>query len=303
MLFGEDSQVTEQGRKTLAVLDRLTGVRKDRLRYGRWVQAEGVVYEGFDRAIHVIDPFPIPASWRRVRSIDFGYTNPFTCQWWAFDGDKRLFLYREIYMTKRTVRVHAGLIKGLSEGERFDYTIADHDAEDRATLSENGIPVIAAIKDLSPGLQAVEERLKVQGDGRPRLFVFNDALVERDEELAEAKRPTCTAGEFECYVWEKGIDGRPTKERPVKEHDHGMDALRYVAMFEDRHAKLHTIAGAVAVPVQHRSPLLNSTARGPLQTDPNAEWNRVGIYDEDRVRAQRRLSEFRAERRRNFYGR
>ena len=29
--------------------------------------------------------------------VDFGYTNPFTCQWWAMDHDGRLYLYREIF--------------------------------------------------------------------------------------------------------------------------------------------------------------------------------------------------------------
>src|SRR5207244_1332949 len=58
----------------IATLDALTGVRYQRLRLGRWVAAEGLVYDGWDRAVHVVDPFEIPSAWSRYLSIDFGYT-------------------------------------------------------------------------------------------------------------------------------------------------------------------------------------------------------------------------------------
>jgi hypothetical protein len=51
VLFDAAGKITEQGRRTLAVLDALTGVRKERLRYGRWVSAEGAVY-AFDARVH-----------------------------------------------------------------------------------------------------------------------------------------------------------------------------------------------------------------------------------------------------------
>jgi hypothetical protein len=47
----ERQEWTEQGIRTLAVLDALTGVRKERLRHGRWVSAEGAVFD-FDARVH-----------------------------------------------------------------------------------------------------------------------------------------------------------------------------------------------------------------------------------------------------------
>ena len=225
---------TPAGTQYIARLDALTGVRKQRLRLGRWVQAEGMVYEGWDRAAHLIDPFPIPAEWRRIRAIDFGYTNALSCGFWAIDDDGRMYLYREIYMTRRTVAVHTRQIKELSEGEDIEATVCDHDAEDRATLEENGIPTVAADRAVSPGIQAVQERLKRAGDGRPRLFVMRDCLVERDALLAEAKKPTCTEEEIDGYVWPEDQAGRAVKEQPVKVDDHGMDGMRYAVMYVDQ---------------------------------------------------------------------
>jgi len=227
-------EITERGKRTLETLDALTGLRYKRGRLGLWVSAEGQVYDTFDPETHVIDPFDIPADWARFRSIDFGYTNPFVCQWWARDHDGRLYLYREIYMTRRTVKVHAELIKKLSEGETFVATVADHDAEDRATLAENGIKTVAAKKDISPGIQAVQERLKDAGDGKPRLYVLRNCLVEPDRTLYREypgdTQPVNTEQEFSSYVWPDGKDGKPQKEVPVDAYNHGMDALRYLVM-------------------------------------------------------------------------
>jgi phage terminase large subunit len=232
-LFDDDGKITNRGVKTLAILDRLTGVRKERLRHGRWVQVEGVVYEGWDRAVHLVEPFEIPAHWRRFRAIDFGFTNPFVCHWWCLDGDARAFLYREIYQTGRIVADHAKQIIKLSGGERIEATLADHDREDRETLHRAGVFTVAANKAITLGIQAIQDRLRPAGDQRPRLYVMSDALVERDPELAEKKLPCCTADEFEVYVWPKGQDGKSVKEIPVDKDNHGMDAMRYFTMHVD----------------------------------------------------------------------
>jgi PBSX family phage terminase large subunit len=215
----------------LDALDKLTGPLRDRLRDGKWVQAEGAIYPQWDATVHLVDPFPIPAGWRRFRSVDFGYTNPFVCQWWAVDPDGRMYLYREIYQTQRLVEDMARRIVSLSEGESLEATVADHDAEDRATLERYGVPSRAAQKDVSVGLQAVAARLRPAGDGKPRLYVLRDALVEADPRLVAAKLPTSTEEEVPGYVWQQAPEGRAAKEEPLKVNDHGMDAMRYAVMY------------------------------------------------------------------------
>ncbi|WP_149112820.1 hypothetical protein [Limnoglobus roseus] len=235
---------TPDGAVYLAKLDALTGPRKPRLRYGLWVQAEGVVYEGWDPHVHLVDRFDIPHDWPRFLSIDFGYTNPFSCGWYARDPDGRLFLYREIYMTRRTVAAHAETILkcvgAWDAGRRcanwFYATeptpalvICDHDAEDRATLE--GVLLLGTVpadKAITAGIQAVSERLVVQPDGKARLYVLRDSLVERDAELDRAGHPCSIVDEFSAYMWPKTNDGRAVKEVPVDLHNHAMDQMRYI---------------------------------------------------------------------------
>lgn len=218
-----------------ARLDAMVGVLRDRLRDGKWVRAEGVVYDEFEPSIHLIDPFPIPAAWTRFRVIDFGFTNPFVCQWWAVDPDGRLYLYREIHETQKLVEDLTPAIIRLSGGEHISGTIADHDAEDRATMEKHGIATILANKEVLRGIQVVKARLKVQADGKARMYILRDALVHldgspRDDSKAEDGTPVSTAGEMTAYSWAKFTDGKPNKEEPVKMFDHHMDPTRYISM-------------------------------------------------------------------------
>lgn len=247
----------------LARLDALTGVRLLRLRYGMWAAAEGMVYQdSWDRARNVVDRSTVcargsdlygdcgvPRMWPRYLSVDFGYTHPFVLQWWAEDHDGRFYRYREMYMSHRLVEDHArealkwmgyelvgGRPKAKSErNDPLPYAVyCDHDAEDRFTLERHmGLLTQPAYKAVSDGIQAVAARLRPAGDERPRLVLLRDSLVERDVLLAEAKQSTCTEDEIEGYVWNLG-GGRNRGEEPVKEHDHGADAMRYLVATRDR---------------------------------------------------------------------
>lgn len=252
-------------------LEALTGVRKQRLRYGKWVAADGLVYENWNQDTiirlrdDVLKPHTIPWEWPRWWVIDFGMRNPFVCQWWAEDPDGQLIMYREIYQTGRIVEDHARhMLRLVTRKAKHRFTdieaqlvrdkpaqaladgllkwvepqpqgiICDHDAEDRATLTRHlDMSTIAAHKAVTPGLQAVEARLAVQANGRPGLVLMADAVVERDKTLKERGLPQCTAEEFPGYVWEPSKDGKPQKEVPLKENDHGMDCVRYIVAHRD----------------------------------------------------------------------
>jgi phage terminase large subunit len=228
----ETGELTAQGKRSMTILQSLTGLRYKRGFLGQWAGAEGAVYEEFHAINHVIEPFDIPRDWRRFRAIDFGYTNPFVCQWWAMDHDGRLYMYREIYMSRRTVADHAEQIKKLTGDERIEFTIADSaGAEERATLAQHGIRTRATKKgkdSISIGINQVQMRLREAGDGKPRLFLFQGATVETDPYMLEAKRPTSTAQEFPSYSYPDGVDGKPNKEVPIDVDNHGLDAVRYM---------------------------------------------------------------------------
>ncbi len=231
--YWDGSAWTPAGERYMARLERLTGVRFLRLRRGIWAGVEGQIYDEWDDAVHIVEPFDIPAEWARFRGIDFGFTNPFVCQWWAGDPDGRLYLYRELYGSSRIVTDWAPIITKLSEGERIEWTVADWDAEDRATLQSCGIDTRPAQKAVKPGIEAVQLRLRKQPDGKPRLFICRGCTVDRDPRLVEAKKPASAIEEIGFYVWAPPLVNRAPKEEPLKINDHGMDTMRYVVAEAD----------------------------------------------------------------------
>lgn len=255
--FNRDGTTTVEGENYMSKLRALTGVRRLRLLDGIWASAEGIVYDEWRDDIHVIDEMPKGwETWTRWWVVDFGFKNPFVLQCWAVDNDGRLYLYREIYFTERLVEDHARQIaqivmenpkqkveragimgpwRGVWLEPKPRGIICDHDAEDRGTLERHlGLSTVAATKTVTNGLESVQGRLRVAGDGRPRLFVLASALVERDQQLDDSGRPASTIEEFPGYIWKSGPDGKPLpKEGPLKENDHGMDCVRYIVAEQD----------------------------------------------------------------------
>jgi phage terminase large subunit len=271
---GVEYKVTKYGAKYIQILDNLTGVRYKRLRLGLWVSAEGIVYEEFDPAYHVLDweyQFDDEGKeinrsimdgweeWDRYWVIDFGFTNPFVLKCFAIDPEGAHYLYREIYMTERTVAEHAttimDIVAPLTVARKAYYNhltrehipalierkwiepepvaiICDHDAEGRRTFeNETGLSTIPAFKNVYEGINAHKQRIKDD-----KYFIMADALVERDKRLAEKLLPVCTVDEYAAYVWKVSADGR-IKDEPEKKDDHGMDTDRYHTAFHDLKGK------------------------------------------------------------------
>lgn len=252
-------------------LGALTGIDRLRLKDGIWAAAEGVIYTDWNPKTHVVDPYPIPADWPRFWVIDFGFRNPFVCQWWAESPDGQLVMYREIYMSGVIVEDHARHMlrlvteptpdmpitpdqlaadeldpkTAIAEGRRV-WTepqpikiICDHDAEDRATLQRHlGHSTAKARKEVKRGIGAVKARLRVDKRGIPGLVLFTGALVERDEALDKLGLPACTAEEPPQYIWEPAKPGEQPKEEPRKENDHGCDCKRYLVADRDLRVRI-----------------------------------------------------------------
>ena len=113
----------------------------------------------------------------------------------------------------------ADLIKEVSGKEwgQIRGVISDHDAEGNEVLRQKGFNTINANKDIDMGIQQVYELI---AQDPPGIVFHRDALVSRDYAIQSANLPTCTEEEIQQYVW-----GRYGK--PVKQSDHGMDAMRY----------------------------------------------------------------------------
>ena len=267
IMAGGQDNMENLTRDYLARLAMFKGIYRDRYVLGVWRAFEGAIFDCWDGDLHVTQRPRLwkekwrglpPPDWPIWCAIDFGYVNPFVCQWWAQDPDGDDWLFREVYMSKRTINDHARLINRIEEehlqslrecesvnaltenrpSTEIEFLpiyarYADHDAGERAVLEDEfGIVTEPADKDVSAGLQSVYERMvpfDVDGSRRTRLHFIADALVEADESLSHNSKPLCTIDEIPAYryrAFRESIASGTPREEPFKEDDHGCDAMR-----------------------------------------------------------------------------
>ena len=196
-------------------LDRLTGVTRKRLRDGLWVQAEGAIYDEFSHGHHIRVVRPADIAYYTV-GVDEGYTNPAVALVIGHDNDGRAHIVEEFYQRRVTQETLVKVLVDLDE--RFDVYAFHVDSAAAgliASMAAAGLPAFPAKKAVNDGIQLIKAMLAIQDDGRPRLTVD----------------PLCvnTISEFESYVWAEDRNGNAT-DKPVKENDHSLDALRYNSM-------------------------------------------------------------------------
>lgn len=225
---------TDRGREYLATLDALSGVRRARLLSGKWVAAEGQVYDAWKRDVHVVArdrlaSLGFAGTPRHVAGVDWGWTNPGVITVWAVGPDRQMALVHEVYQTRRTQDWWTA--KGQELKQRYNVEIFICDPAEPAYIEsfrQAGLHAVGAENAILPGITAVQARLAVADNGRARLYVAADALESVDQERRAAALPTSSLEEIDAYVWAQGAAGR--RERPVDEHNHSLDTWRYVAM-------------------------------------------------------------------------
>jgi len=211
-----------------AVIDKKINEWSDEVQaariHGRFTKYFGLVYKDFNKLNNVVQPFEIPADWTRYRGFDFGFTNPFVCLWVARSPDDEFYVYREYYRPQTSIIDHIEKVLAKSEGETFEISFADpENAEDRSEMTKHGIPTKMAKKDVLPGIELVQSKLRLKENGRPSLYVFANCRN--------------TINEFFTYSHPKGTRLRDAKELPVPKNDHAVSALRYVLYSLCRKAK------------------------------------------------------------------
>ena len=191
--------------------------------HGDFVQLTGLIYPMFDaRDNHRLsDDWKLPQGWKVFCAIDFGYTNPFVCLWFAIDGDGCLYLFNEYYKEQALISDHVSEIKRVNEifECKPSYFVADpEEAQSRSEMAQLGIGTTQADKKFMDGMNRFREYLKIRGNGKPMFYVH----------------PRCKRFIWEMgrYVFKEGkaYSDLNTFEVAEKKHDHGPDAARYAVM-------------------------------------------------------------------------
>ncbi|MEV4320977.1 PBSX family phage terminase large subunit [Microbispora rosea] len=198
-----------------AVSAEQTGLWYRRLILGEWCLAEGVIYEAWNPARHVVDELPGITRWI-VMSMDYGTTNPFHALMIGLGVDRRLYVAHEFRWDSKKQRgsltdaEYSARLRAWAEGLniRPEYTVIDPSAASfRVQLHRDGWSSVLADNDVVDGIRDVAS-----------LFATGRLLVS-------SACPELIA-EIPAYAWDPAA-AEKGEDKPIKVADHGVDALRY----------------------------------------------------------------------------
>ena len=167
-------------------------------------KTQGLVYKEFNREKDVTKEKPSETI-DKILGIDFGYTNPASIISIEIDSDSHYWIKEEWYKTKQTtdqIAEQANLYKSTK-------VYADSAEPDRIEiLKKAGLNVRQVSKDIIAGVDHVRELFK---QGRIHISPDCKNLIH----------------ELETYRYPDKKPEKNEDEKPIKENDHALDALRY----------------------------------------------------------------------------
>ncbi|MEV6569939.1 PBSX family phage terminase large subunit [Streptomyces sp. NPDC051577] len=189
---------------------------------GEWCLAEGVVYDMFSEARHVVDVVPVIDRWMCV-GLDYGTINPFSALLVGVGNDSRLYAASEYRHDSRSARrqlTDAEYSEGVQQwlaayehqgvtGVTPQWILVDPSAASFMTqLWADGVPGVAkADNDVKDGIRSVSVAL-----GSNLLSVHRSCKG--------------LLSELPNYAWDEKAAANGT-DQPLKVDDHSVDALRY----------------------------------------------------------------------------
>ena len=183
----------------------------DRYILGLWVRAEGLVYPMFGDGCITQDT---PDTGDYYISIDYGTLNPFSAGLWCV-GKRSAVRIAEIYYSGRETRAqktdeeYCDMVERLAGEKTIRAVVVDPSAASFIeVLRRRGrFKVRHADNDVMNGIRTVSDFLR---NGKIKIHESCENTIR----------------EFGLYRW----DEKSESDRVVKENDHAMDEVRYMAM-------------------------------------------------------------------------
>ncbi len=190
-----------------------TGVFYRRFILGEWTQAQGLVYDFFDRSADCVPPPEGPCE-EYVVSVDYGTANPASFGLWGRRGKTWYRIAEYYYASRREGRQKTDAeyvedLLALLGGREAAAVIVDPSAASFIeALRRTGLRVQRAENDVLSGIRITAGMLK-------------EKKIVLCSNCADCLR------EMELYCWNEAS----ARDAPRKENDHAMDEMRYFAVY------------------------------------------------------------------------
>lgn len=115
-------------RQNLQEMESQDETWKRRFLHGKWGIPEGQIHQVRDASLLQPSAAVINHVMHKCtlhRSFDHGDSAPASCGWWGVDEEGNVIRYREYYKPDTLISEHRRAITKLSEGERYQFNLAD----------------------------------------------------------------------------------------------------------------------------------------------------------------------------------
>lgn len=154
------------------MLESLPGDLRRAWLEGDWNLFAGQYFTEWREEIHVVEPFSVPAHWRRYFTMDYGL-DMLAGYWIALNEEGKAYVYREVYQSGLIMSDAARLIRSMTEEPVYAW-YAPPDLWNRRqdtgrsvadVFAECGIPLVKAQNHRAQGWLGLKEWLKPVPDG------------------------------------------------------------------------------------------------------------------------------------------
>lgn len=183
---------------------------------------QGAVYPQFNRKVHLVTPSEVPEDLTIYAGIDFGYHTT-ACVFVGIDKDQNWWVFDEVYGREEILKDILPRIKDKIGDKRLVLMVGDSQAKDAIETMARDYPIVPVVKrgdSIIHGIDLIRTKLKprVQLIGPPKPTMFISTVCKN------------LIKEIEAYKYPEDKPDRNPSELPMKEDDHGPDALRYLAL-------------------------------------------------------------------------
>ena len=228
-------------------LNALPEREKRALLYGDWNIFDGQYFSEFKAEIHVMEPFEIPSSWRKYRTLDYGLDR-LACLWIAVSPDGDFFVYREYCESGLSISASAkAILERTPDREEIYATLAPPDLWSRSQetgktkaslFSEFGINFTKTSNDREAGWLALKELLAPRTNGLPTLRIFShckEIIKCLPSLIVDKQKPSdCSTEPHEITHAPDALRGFAIHHaRPKREESVGQRRLWSADMWED----------------------------------------------------------------------
>lgn len=183
---------------------------------------QGAVYPKFDREVHIVRPSDIPDELTIYAGIDFGY-HVTACILVGIDKDQNWWVFDEIYGRQEILSDIVPRIRNKLADKRLVLMVGDSQAKDAIESMSKDFPITPVVKrqdSIIHGINLIRTKLKprIQLVGKPKPTIFFSNVCKN------------LIQEIEAYRYPEDKPDRNPSELPLKEDDHGPDAIRYLVL-------------------------------------------------------------------------